>query len=529
MTLVDHLKKTLAEWPHLAESMQQTGERYQITVPLDAWYQVASAVKRSFSHARVSNYFATDERTQHTGFGLYLIWSLDADKSILVVRTVVPEQTPQFHSLAALSVAAARYERDIWDMFGLTPTNHPELKSVVAHADWPADFFPLRKEVAWNTPVQRTPDARPYPFKRYEGEGIYEVPVGPIHAGVIEPGHFRFQVAGEPIQNLEIRLGWKHRGVEKLFENLPQDKLVHLSEQISGDNSIAHSSAFCAAIEDAAGVTIPLKAQWLRMIFLELERVDMHLHDLANMNVGIGCNFGASQLWRLREQLFMLNEELTGHRFLRGVNTLGGVKVNLNEGQQHRLLSELKRISAEMNEVLKIVLAMPSSIDRLETAGILKKQIALDLGAVGVGARASGVDIDSRRDFPLWQYAQVQFSVPVRKEGDVLARFLLRRDELLESIHIIEQCVPGLKQDGQLSTSVELKPNSFGWSCVESNRGEIQYVITTDSQGKLSRVKVRDAGFHNWDALAWCVLGNIIPDFPLCNKSFNLSYSGHDL
>ncbi|MEK7539649.1 MAG: NADH-quinone oxidoreductase subunit C [Patescibacteria group bacterium] len=529
MTLVDQLNKTLADWPHLAQSIEQNGDRYQFTVPVETWYQVASAVKRTFTHARVSNYFATDERVQSKGFGLYLIWSVDAEKSILILRTVVPEQSSEYHSLAALSVAAARYERDIWDMFGLIPSNHPELKSVIAHSDWPTDFFPLRKDVAWNAPVKRTPDARPYPFKRYEGEGIYEVPVGPIHAGVIEPGHFRFQVAGEPIQNLEIRLGWKHRGVEKLFEHLPQDKWLHLSEQISGDNSIAHSAGLCAAVEDAAGVTIPIRAQWLRMIFLELERVNTHLHDLANMNVGIGCNFGASQLWRLREQLLELNRELTGSRFLRGVNTLGGVKQDLTQDQQHRLLAELKRIAAEMNEILKIVLAMPSALDRLETTGLLKKQVAEDLGVVGVGARASGIHIDARRDFPTWQYAKIQFTVPVRKEGDVLARFLLRRDELLESIHIIEQCLSGLKQAGEIQTSVDLNPNSFGWSCVESNRGELQYVVMTDSQGKINRVKIRDAGFHNWDALAWCVLGNIIPDFPLCNKSFNLSYSGHDL
>lgn len=529
MTLADQLNHTLADWPHVAQGLHQTGERYQVTVPIDAWYQVASAVKRTFIHARVSNYFATDERASNKGFGLCLVWSLDAEKSIFMVRSLIPEHTLEFHSLAALSVAAARYERDIWDMFGLIPTNHPELKSVNGHGDWPADFFPLRKDVAWDAPVTRVPDARPYQFKRYEGEGVYEVPVGPIHAGVIEPGHFRFQVAGEPIQNLEIRLGWKHRGVEKLFEHLPQDKWVHMSEQISGDNSMAHSAALCSAIEDATGVMIPLRAQWLRMIFLELERVDMHLHDLANMNVGIGCNFGASQLWRLREQLLELNRELTGNRFLRGVNTLGGVQVDLTEAHQHKLLAELKRIAAEMNEILKIVLAMPSALDRLETTGILQTKIAQDLGVVGVGARASGVNIDARRDFPIWQYAQVQFAVPVRKEGDVLARFLLRRDELLESIHIIEQCLPGLKPSGQLSISLQVKPNSFGWSCVESNRGEIQYVITTDAAGNLSRVKVRDAGFHNWDALAWCVLGNIIPDFPLCNKSFNLSYSGHDL
>lgn len=529
MKLPDQLRTALAAWPTIVESMQVLGSRYELSVPIHMWLDVAMAIRKQFSAARVSNYFATDDRAEQQVFGLHLIWSLDAEESVLIVHAQVPEEKPEYHSLATVSVAAARYERDIWDFFGLVPLEHPELKSVVAHADWPTDFFPLRKDVAWNAPVKRVPEARPYPFKRYEGEGIYEVPVGPIHAGVIEPGHFRFQVAGEPIQNLEIRLGWKHRGVEKLFEHLPQDKWVHLSEQISGDNSFAHSAGFCTAVEDASQVTIPERAQWLRMIFLELERVDMHLHDLANMNVGFGCNFGASQLFRLREQLFELNQRLSGNRFLRGVNTFGGVRQDLNAAQQQDLLKTLHAVAQEMNEIIQIVLRMPSAMDRLETTGVLRRQIATDLGVVGVGARASGVDIDARRDFPIWQYAAVQFRVPTRTEGDVLARFLLRQDELMESIGIIEQVIPHLKQAGELSVVFALKPNTFGWACIESNRGELQYVVYVDAQGKLSRVKVRDASFHNWDALAWCVLGNIVPDFPLCNKSFNLSYAGHDL
>lgn len=528
MTITQQLQMALQAWPTLAQQIKVNGNRLTLNVPTDTWLNVAQAIKNQWPEGRISNYFATDERSVSGGFGLFVLWSLDAHQTTVLVQTTVSAASASFPSLAEVNVGAARYERDIWDFFGLTPTNHPELKSVTAHTDWPANFFPLRKDVAWNTPIKREVNARPFAFKRYEGEGIYEVPVGPIHAGVIEPGHFRFQVAGEPIQNLEIRLGWKHRGVEKLFEQLPQNQWVHLSEQISGDNSFSHSAGLCAALENAAGVEIPERAQWLRMIFVELERIDMHLHDLANMNVGIGCNFGASQLWRLREQLFELNESLTGHRFLRGVNTLGGVTKDLSTDQMEYLVSSLKRIAADMQETLKIVLKMPSAMDRLETTGILKTQIAKDLGVVGVGARASGINLDSRRDFPVWQYKKVKFTVQVRIEGDVLARFLIRRDELLESINIIQQSVEQMKP-GELMTRVTLPANAFGWSVVESNRGEVQYVVMTDGQGKLSRVKIRDAAFTNWDAVAWCVLGNIVPDFPLCNKSFNLSYSGHDL
>lgn len=529
MFTLDQLQIALKDWPAIPQRITQTENRFELAVPTTNWLTVAKHLKQVWPDIRVSNYFATDEtQTETKGFGLYLLWCLDAERVSFLMRSTVSIESLTYPSLAEVNVGAARYEREIWDLFGLVPANHPELKSVVAHPDWPADFFPLRKAAAWNTPVEREANARPFAFKRYEGEGIYEVPVGPIHAGVIEPGHFRFQVAGEPIQNLEIRLGWKHKGVEKLFEQLSPDKWVHLSEQVSGDNSVAHSSALCAAVEDAAGVVIPDRAQWLRMIFLEVERIDMHLHDLANMNVGIGCNFGASQLWRLREQLFELNQTLFGHRFLRGVNTLGGVTRDLTPEELQSLIKNLKRIAADMQETLEIILKMPSVIDRLETAGVLRREIAQDLGVVGPGARASGINRDSRRDFPSLKYAELTFTVQVRTEGDVLARFLLRRDELLESIRLIEQCVKQMKP-GDLASTVNLQKNSIGWSMVESNRGELQYVVMTDAQGKLSRLKIRDASFPNWDALAWCVLGNIIPDFPLCNKSFNLSYSGHDL
>lgn len=528
MTTTDQIKQALQAWPSLANNLVQEDQRCVVTLPLDAWHAVSQRVKQTFPEGRVGNYFATDERQTRRGFGIYVIWCLDQQHTALILHSLIPQDIPQFESLADVFPGAARYERDMWDFFGVIPINHPELKSVIAHTDWPKDFFPLRKDVPWNAPLERKPDDRPYPFKRYEGEGVYEIPVGPIHAGVIEPGHFRFQVAGEPIQNLEIRLGWKHRGVEKLFEHIPQNKWVHLSEQVSGDNSVAHSLGLCLAVEDASDISAPERAQWIRMIFLELERINMHLHDLANMNVGIGCNFGASQLWRLREQLFELNQKLTGSRFLRGTHVLGGVSQDLDQKMQQLLISTLKRVAADMNDTLNIVLNMPSALDRLATTGILKTNIAKDLGVVGVAARASGISLDSRKDFPNLNYQHVRFRVPVKSEGDVLARFLIRREELLESIGIIEQCLEQMAP-GDLKAQVDLKPNALGWSVVESNRGELQYVLMTDSQAQISRLKIRDAAFHNWDALAWCVLGNIVPDFPLCNKSFNLSYAGHDL
>ncbi len=526
MTTLPQLSNMLSRLPGV--NVKNDDDFLRVTCDVKSMINVVSAAKNALPILRLANFFATDDRVQNQTFGLWIVLAADAEHFRILINVAVPENEPHFPTLSEIFVNSARFERDIWDMFGIVPDNHPELKPVNAHDHWPQDFYPLRKNVAWNTKVAPTPGARPYAFKRYEGEGIYEIPVGPIHAGVIEPGHFRFQVAGEPIQNLEIRLGWKHRGVEKLFENLPLEKTVHLSEQVSGDASFAHSAAFCMAVEKSAGVNIPERTQMLRMILLELERLGMHLHDLANMSVGIAFNFGASQLWILREQLLELNTRLTGSRFLRGMNRFGGLQKDLLLENLQDITETLQRILPTMNEVVKIITESPSCMDRLQTTGVLPAKIAHDLGAVGIAARCTGLNRDVRKNFPYLQYANVQFTTPLAKEADVLARFLLRQKEIAESEKIIQQCMEKL-HDGAIATDVAVQPNTFGYASIETNRGELQYVVMTNANGNFHRVKICDPAFHNWDALAWCVLGNIVPDFPICNKSFNLSYSGHDL
>lgn len=526
MTSLSPLSDTLSRLPGV--SVKTDGDFLRVTSDVRNLVNIVAAAKDIIPNLRLANFFATDDRAQNHTFGLWIVFAGDAEHVRLLLNVEIPENAPHYPTLSAFFVNSARFERDIYDMFGIIPDNHPELKPVNAHDHWPKNFYPLRKDVAWDAKVTFAPGGRPYTFKRYEGEGIYEVPVGPIHAGVIEPGHFRFQVAGEPIQNLEIRLGWKHRGIEKLFENLPIEKTVALSEQVSGDASFAHSAAFCLAVENSVHAEIPERAQMLRMTLLELERLGMHLHDLANMSVGIAFNFGASQLWILREQLLELNERLTGSRFLRGINRFGGLTKDFSPAQLQDITETLKRILPVMNDVVDIILESPSCMDRLQTTGVLPPKIAQDLGAVGIAARCTGINIDVRKDFPYLQYANVDFTVPVSKDADVLTRFLLRRKEIRESMKIIQQCIEKLPK-GAITVDVALKPNTLGYASLETNRGELQYVVMTNDKGAFHRVKVTDPAFHNWDALASCVLGNIIPDFPLCNKSFNLSYSGHDL
>lgn len=528
MNITLPFSEILSEMPLVKSSLKEAGSLHTLECPLENLIDVVTKLKKHFHDVRLANLFATDDRSDAKTFGLWVVLSLDREGQRILMHSPVAVATPHFPTLSHLFVNSARFERNIWDMFGLIPDGHPELKPVSAHDHWPEDAFPLRKDFAWDTKLSRVENARPYAFKRYEGEGVYEIPVGPIHAGVIEPGHFRFQVAGESIQNLEIRLGWVHRGVEKLFENIAHEKTVALSEQVSGDNSFSHSAAFCMAVEESADISVPKRAQMIRTILLELERINLHVHDLANMCVGIAFNFGASQLWILREQLLELNRRLTGSRFLRGVNQWGGVSMDLSDDMQSDLLGTLKHIIPNVERVVDVVLDSPSCLDRLQTAGVLRREIAQDLGVVGIAARCTGLDRDVRRDFPYGAYSELAFDVPTKTEADVLSRYILRRDELLESWRLIKECLKKMPK-GHLSTPVSLKPNQIGCGVIETNRGELQYWVMTDKHAKFHRVSVCDPAFHNWDALAWCVLGNIVPDFPLCNKSFNLSYAGHDL
>jgi len=359
---------------------------------------------------------------------------------------------------------------------------------------------------------------------------VFEVPVGPIHAGIIEPGHFRFSVAGEPVRQLEIRHFWKHRGVEKLFENLSLVNGAALAEKISGDTSFGHSLCYCQAAESLLGVQPPARAAWLRTFFLELERLHNHLGD-----VGAICNDAAYALAlahcsRMKERLMQLNDRLTGSRFLRGVNVVGGVTIDPEPQALTLILNELGEIEHDFRDLAKIIFDNASLIDRLETTGVLTEQVARDHGVVGVVGRASNINRDVRRDHPFAAYGSVEFKVPLYHYGDVRARVRVRVDEVFESISIIRQVCAHLPKGGIAAAPVgTARPGDWTLSAIEGWRGEILYVVMAGEGNMIHRCKVRDPSFVNWPAIQVAVLGNIIPDFPLINKSFNLSYAGTDL
>ena len=368
-------------------------------------------------------------------------------------------------------------------------------------------------------------------MQKVGGEGIYEIPVGPVHAGIIEPGHFRFSVAGEEIILLEAKLGYTHKGIEKLFEVLPLEGKVRLAERVSGDTSFTHSLAFCQAIENLADIEVPQRAQYLRVIFSELERLANHLNDIGFIMEDTGFSFGGSNGARLRESIMQWNERLTGSRFLRGVNTIGGVARDIDDTTCKELLSGLKKIHLDFNEVIEIAHGSSSLHDRLAGTGKLDRQIALDHGATGVAGRALGIAHDARLEYPYAAYDRFKFEIALETEGDVQARWSVRIKEVNSSMAILEQALLGIPADKELKSNkkIHLRGSSCAVGVAEGWRGDIVYFVVTDTGGHVSRVDVRDPSFLNWPLVGHACEGNMVPDFPLINKSFNLSYSGNDL
>jgi Ni,Fe-hydrogenase III large subunit/Ni,Fe-hydrogenase III component G len=472
--------------------------------------------------------WAVDHRPREARYELCYLFTLAERRDWLLLCTDLRGDDRLFHSITPHIHAAKWYEREIRDMFGLIPVGHPDLRRLVRHEHWPKGTHPLKKDFPWDAVLERAQGE--HAFRRIEGEGVFEVPVGPIHAGIIEPGHFRFSVAGEPIMQLELHHFWKHRGVEKLFERLRLTDGVPLAERVSGDTTAGHSLAYCQAVETLLGIDVPVRARYLRSLFLELERLHNHLGD-----VGAICNDTAYALAhahcsRMKERIMQLNDRLTGSRFLRGVNRIGGVALDLADRQMAQVTDELAAIEPDFSELDRILFANASLTDRLETTGILTEHTAWDHAVIGVVGRASGIDRDIRRDRPFAAYAELQPKVVLYRYGDVRARLRVRMDEIHESMRLIRDVRARMPQGPVLAEpSRTPAPGEWALSAVEGWRGEILYMVMAGEQGQIHRCKVRDPSFVNWPAIQWAVLGNIIPDFPLINKSFNLSYAGNDL
>jgi Ni,Fe-hydrogenase III large subunit/Ni,Fe-hydrogenase III component G len=466
----------------------------------------------------------TDRRQDQGGFEIHYLFAHPKENWFLDAAVSVPAEKPAIDSLGTLCYPASRFEREIFDLFGVVPTGHADPRPLVRHGFWPKDYFPLRKDAK---PQEFVDDGRPFPFQEVGGEGVYEIPVGPVHAGIIEPGHFRFSVVGETIIDMKSRFYFTHKGTEKLFEGQRPLEAVKLAERVSGDTTIGHALAFCQAIESLSGTTVPPRARYLRLVLLELERLYNHIGDFAMIANDTGFAFAHAHCFRIRERLLRLNKRVTGNRLLRGSLIPGGVAQNFPADLD--LAAEVESAFADFEEIVEMTLANRMVTDRLDGTGQLTTAIARDQGVLGFVARASGIDLDARRDHPFAAYKDLEFSVPVLESGDVKARTLVRVMEARESVQLIRQAMDRLPP-GPLAVSLNpLPPFAPAFSIVEGWRGAIVHWLMCDKAGRLNRVKIMDPSFLNWPSLSHALLKNIVPDFPLCNKSYNQSYSGNDL
>jgi Ni,Fe-hydrogenase III large subunit len=470
--------------------------------------------------------FAEDARVSDGVFFVYYLCALDSIHGFVFVRVPVAANNPELPSLTNAFHGANWQEREIQDLFGIKLVGHPNPRRCALHDDWP-EVYPLRKDFDLRAELSSFSGPRHH-FREVEGEGVFHVPVGPVHAGIIEPGHFLFSVAGEPVLYLQLRMFYVHKGTEKLFESLPIQHGVRLAESISGDSSFAHATAFCHAIERAAGVEAPPRGRALRTICLELERLYNHVGDIGAICTDVAFVTANMHAMRLKERVLRVNEQLTGNRLLRGMGCIGGVRFDFDAEQLGALGLLVDEFEREFKKLIDLIRAHSGTRDRLETTGVLEPEVARHLGVVGIAGRASGIDRDLRRDFPHAFYDAVQFTVPIFAEGDVLRRLAVRREEIFQSCSIIRQVLADLP-GGPIATKVDTIPaDRVALGYVEGWRGEIFHWVHTAPGNRLARCKVKDPSLQNWPALTEAILGNIIPDFPVVNKSFNLSYSGTD-
>jgi len=463
------------------------------------------------------------ENFQQSGFTLFYAFEKKGCAELLVLQLPLDGKPT---SIAGTFPSACWYEREVHDGFGIEFENSFDKRRLFLHEAYSEDFHPLLKSVK-NQPIKAKRKIEDnYHFKLVKGEGVYQIPVGPVHAGIIEPGHFRFSVIGETIFNLEVRMFYKHRGIEKLAEGKSPDACVQIAEAISGDESVANAVAFCNAIEKISGITVPRRALQLRAVLLELERVYSYLGDMAGMIIDVAYPIGASPFFILREEIFRQNEALAGSRFLKDMVGIGGLKKDISSDALASLSSYLVSFEKRFNESIQIRHNYFSLIDRFEAAGVVKKELLSPLHITGPIARASGSQADVRIDHPYGLYCGLKLQRRAQQNGDVLSRFNLKAMELRDSLDIIKGILHTL-HGGAVQGDCTIK-DGYAASMVEAARGQsFQWVCIKG--GLVDRYKVRTASFCNWQAIEHAVLGNIVPDFPLINKSMNLSYAGTDL
>jgi len=470
--------------------------------------------------------WGSDERTREAGYALHV--ALVTAAGMLCLTLPIDAERPAYPDISDLFPAANRMQRAVADLLGLHAIGADDTRKWLRHASWPDNVHPLRKDFDGNTVFPTETDA--YDFVSVSGDGVHEIPVGPVHAGTIEPGHFRFSIIGERVLRLEQRLGYKHKGIEKRFEGMNVEQGAKLAGRVSGDSTVAYAWAYAMAVESIAGITPPNQALWLRALFLERERVANHLGDLGYLGNDAALAFGFSQFWILKEQVLRNNAVLFGHRYLMDKIVPVGVTIGLKTQDKRVIEEECGMLEREVGLLRSIFEEHAGVQDRFIGTGCVAPPLAAQLGLCGLPGRASGQAWDARVQFPCTPYDKLDVQMATHRNGDVAARVIVRFEELFESLRLQREILVNLIGDEELSLPVKQLPgNAFGIGMVEGWRGEVMMAVHTDAQGNLRRVHPHDPSWQNWPVLEHAIINNIVPDFPLINKSFNLSYAGPDL
>jgi Ni,Fe-hydrogenase III large subunit/NADH:ubiquinone oxidoreductase subunit C len=474
--------------------------------------------------AELAALWVTDDSDRGEGFCVRVL--LRADDGLLLLEHRLPDASSRYPDLASVFPSAARMQRAAFDLTGIAAQADDD-RPWLWMAAWPIDRFPLRRDFAASPSWQ--PGDEDYRFVRVEGEGVHEIAVGPVHAGTIEPGHFRFQVVGEKVLRLEERLGFTHKGIEKRFTTLPIAEAPRLAGRICGDSTVAYAFAFAQALEGLAGVAPPPRALWLRALALERERIANHLGDLGALGNDAGLAFGLAQFSRLREDVLRGNRAAFGHRLAMDFVVPGGVARDPADAQLSAMRDEGARIADDARALRTIYDEHAGVQDRFRTCGRVAPDLARMLGMTGLAARASGGTRDLRADFPGVPYAALGMRTMHREQGDVAARVAVRFDELFESLRLVGAIVDALPPGAIAATMPPRLPAGLALGSVEGWRGPVTFAVEAGTDGAIRRCHPHDPSWQNWPAVEHAALGNIVPDFPLINKSFNLAYSGHDL
>lgn len=497
--------------------------------PVCEWYEEVPASDLREAAVR---YAARGQRLmamfgRHEGDRIELLVAFDAAPDIVTLSTHVPVREPHYPSLAAVIPAAAWYERELAETLGVEPVGHPDLRPLLVARALPKGQFPLRKDFSSGPEATSILERENVSVS---GSGVFTIPYGPVRSGVFESDQFIVGTAGEDVLHVDMHMGYVHRGVEKLFESRSPLQAVLLAEQVSGTGTAAHSTAFCSAVERALHLTIPPAARWMRVLIGEMERLYNHFDVIAHLCDDASLGVGQAQFAILKERILRLNAVVSGSRFLRGVNVVGGVRRAPSQEHVHALRAEIEDVRAQSADRLRLLVGTNSFIDRLITTAPVSPELADAFAALGPVARASGVKRDARRDRPYAAYGEADWRVALNTCGDAMARLRVRIAEIDVSFALVEQALAAMP-DGPWEAPIppvpEERAGAYGWA--ESPRGEVLYWVLLRPDGRVERCKVRSPSFVNWPIFTRAVAGNVLTDFAFAEHSFGLTQAGADL